>query len=370
MTARASGWLKFAVLFGMLAGLPLAGVRLAGLPAARYFEFPPRTRYVAHAEFSWPVFGLLAATIALALVPIAVKAVRGVRRNALPPAAAPGPFPWWGWAAGALGLAAWVLAWTRMEWFAPVQPHTFSLLWLAYILTVNAWCLRRTGRSMLTHRPRFFLCLFPASALFWWFFEYLNRYVQNWYYAGPEFNAWQYFVFASLPFATVLPAVLGTRELIASTARMQRALGRTRPLAGCNHPLLPWALLAASAGGLAGIGVWPSVLFPLLWVAPLLIIVSLRRLLGEPHPLTPLTTTDWTRPASAALAALVCGVFWEMWNCLSLAKWHYSIPYVHRFQIFEMPLLGYAGYLPFGLECAAVGAMVEEFLGLDKSADA
>jgi hypothetical protein len=30
------------------------------------------------------------------------------------------------------------------------------------------------------------------------------------------------------------------------------------------------------------------------------------------------------------------------------------VPFVHRFQIFEMPLLGYAGYLPFGLECLAV----------------
>ena len=39
------------------------------------------------------------------------------------------------------------------------------------------------------------------------------------------------------------------------------------------------------------------------------------------------------------------------------AKWEYSIPYVHRFEIFEMPLVGYAGYLPFGLECAVVAAL-------------
>ena len=29
-----------------------------------------------------------------------------------------------------------------------------------------------------------------------------------------------------------------------------------------------------------------------------------------------------------------------------------------RFRIFEMPLLGYAGYLPFGIECAAIAALV------------
>jgi hypothetical protein len=62
---------------------------------------------------------------------------------------------------------------------------------------------------------------------------------------------------------------------------------------------------------------------------------------------------------SAALAALICGFFWEMWNFYSLAKWKYSIPFVHRFEIFEMPLLGYAGYLPFGLECMVIADLIE-----------
>jgi hypothetical protein len=55
-----------------------------------------------------------------------------------------------------------------------------------------------------------------------------------------------------------------------------------------------------------------------------------------------------------AIAALVCGFWWELWNFKSLAHWEYAIPSVHRFQLFEMPLLGYGGYLPFGLECLAV----------------
>ncbi len=35
-------------------------------------------------------------------------------------------------------------------------------------------------------------------------------------------------------------------------------------------------------------------------------------------------------------------------------KWVYAVPWVHAFQIWEMPLIGFAGYLPFGVECAAV----------------
>ena len=67
---------------------------------------------------------------------------------------------------------------------------------------------------------------------------------------------------------------------------------------------------------------------------------------------------DWRPVVSAALAALICGFFWEMWNYYSLARWTYSVPLVQRFPVFEMPLLGYAGYLPFGLECVVAGELL------------
>jgi hypothetical protein len=30
----------------------------------------------------------------------------------------------------------------------------------------------------------------------------------------------------------------------------------------------------------------------------------------------------------------------------------YDLPYVNRFHVFQMPVLGYAAYVPFGLFCA------------------
>jgi hypothetical protein len=362
MSRLKSFLLTFIPLAAMLTGLPLLGVWLAGRPLDPYFEFPPQTRFVPPAPFSWAAFFLYAALIAAALLMLGRRAIQSYRRT--PPGAPAGiyPFPWWGWTAAAAGALAWLLAWTRLAWFAAFQPHTFTPLWLAYIVVVNALCCRRTGRSLLTHRPLFFCSLFPVSALFWWFFEYLNRFVQNWYYAGPGFGPWEYFWYATLPFATVLPAVLSTQELIRSFGWAQRAFGRIRPLPGGQRTVLAAALLAASAAGLAAIGVWPRYLYSLVWVAPLLVMVALRSLRKESHPLQHLTGTDWTDPASAMLAALMCGFFWEMWNAFSLAQWRYSIPFVHRFELFAMPLLGYAGYLPFGLECAAVRDWLEGML--------
>ncbi len=255
---------------------------------------------------------------------------------------------------------AWFLAWTRFEWFAGLQPHTFTPLWLAFIVVINALSYRHNGHCMMLDRPLYFLVLFPVSSAFWWFFEYLNRFVQNWYYIGPEFSAWEYFWYATLPFSTVLPAVLSMRDWISSTRWIQTIFIDYKSIQ-LPHPRAFAALvLAASAAGLALIGVWPNIFFSLLWVSPLLIIISLQTLMGEAHILGRLATGDWTGVVAASLAAVICGGFWEMWNYFSLAKWEYSIPFVHRYQIFEMPLLGYAGYLPFGLECAVIGSMLEK----------
>lgn len=345
-------------LAAMLIGLPLLGVWLAGGRLDPYFEFPPQTRFLPHPPFSWAAFCLYAALISISAAAVTLRALRSYRGTPAQAPARPRPFPWWGWAAGAAGAMAWVLAWSRMAWFAAIQPHTFTPLWLAYIAVVNALCLRRTGRSLLTDRPRFFFCLFPASALFWWFFEYLNRFVQNWYYTGAAFGPWEYFWYATLPFATVLPAVLSTQELIRSFSGFQRAFSRVRPVTLGDHPALPWFVLAAASAALAAVGVWPTYFFAWVWVAPLLILASLRSLRHRSHPLQDFARTNWTGPASAMLAAFVCGFFWEMWNFFSLAQWRYSIPFVQRFEIFAMPLLGYAGYWPFGLECAAIGHLL------------
>ena len=111
--------------------------------------------------------------------------------------------PAWGWAGLALLGASWLLAWNRFEWLAPVQRHTFTPIWLGYIVLVNALTWRRTARCMLWDRPRRLLLLFPVSAGFWWLFEYLNRFVQNWFYVGVAgLEPWQYFWQATLPFST------------------------------------------------------------------------------------------------------------------------------------------------------------------------
>lgn len=355
------GTLLLCVLF------PMAGAVFRGDSPAKYSEFPPVTRYVVHEPFSWAFFWGLGM---LELVCFVLPGIWILVRTA--PAAEQAPalsrrLPWWGWVGLVWSVLAWILAWSRFPWFARWQRHTFTPLWVGYIVVVNAWCYRRTGRSMLTHRPLYFAMLFPVSAVFWWLFEYLNRFVQNWYYVGFEdVTASEYFWFATLPFSTVLPAVLGTYELLGAY------LGET-PLmlpkqAGASRRMgMTAAAFAVACAGLLGIGRYPNYLFPLLWIAPLIVLAAFMEWIGEDSIVF---NSPWPRGLRRlvllAAAALVCGFFWEMWNYRSLAKWIYAVPFVNRFRLFEMPILGYAGYLPFGWECGLVGIAVARILSRDK----
>ena len=49
-------------------------------------------------------------------------------------------------------------------------------------------------------------------------------------------------------------------------------------------------------------------------------------------------------------AGLWMGFLWEFWNYWASTKWIYHIPYPTPFYIFEMPAVGFLGFLPFGIE--------------------
>ena len=347
----------------LLVGLPLTGVMIKGGALQPYLEFPPLTLYVQHAPFSWSVF------IILALLPVFVFAPF-IRRfiyyygSGQAEALDSHSFPLWGFAGITLTAISWFLAWTRFQWFEPFQNYTFFPLWLGFIVSVNSLTFGRTGKCLLLDHPRFFLALFPLSSLFWWFFEYLNRFVQNWHYQGVEnFSSGEYFLHASLCFSTVLPAVQSTEGYLASFPRLTAPLMNWSPVTLRNQVAWGWLLLALSVPSLAGIAIYPDYLFPMLWVAPLLLITAVQAICREETVFHGLPDGDWRAVWLPALAALCCGFFWEMWNVKSLAHWQYSVPYVQRFHIFEMPILGYAGYLPFGLECMVISRMLDRVLG-------
>ncbi|HEY1111778.1 MAG TPA: hypothetical protein VGE76_24195 [Opitutaceae bacterium] len=356
--SRSSSLPALAVL-GAVLGLPLAGALAAGRPLAEFTEFPPRVSIPEYTRFS----AVAAGAVMLLLVAVAIPWARALRHSGSAVGPAPGDrphaFPAWGWAALGWTGAWWVLAWTRWEWFAPLQRYTFFPLWLGFIVAFNAAAERRTGSCLMRRATGRWLALFAISAACWWGFEWLNRFVLNWHYLGAEgFGAWAYFLHATFCFATVLPAVAAVAEWLDAHPGW-----RARVSAG---PRWEWlarreaslALLILGGLSLFGTGFWPTWMYPALWVSPLALLLGAQGLRGVEGVSGEMARGDWSRAATWMAASLVCGFFWEMWNWQSVAKWIYTVPGVERWHLFEMPALGYAGYLPFGLECLLVAERV------------
>ena len=78
---------------------------------------------------------------------------------------------------------SWYFAWSDL---GLVSRYAFFPLWLGYIVFVNGLAELFFGNSLFRRTGPNFLWLFVLSVPFWWFFEYLNEFVQNWHYIFPS----------------------------------------------------------------------------------------------------------------------------------------------------------------------------------------
>ncbi|MCP4723087.1 MAG: hypothetical protein GY860_26845 [Desulfobacteraceae bacterium] len=347
---------------GLILVLPVLGLDLGlrlGLtdkPWLPFLAFPPKTAPVSHAPFSPLVFLVICMFIALTTLPLIKKGMGyQAQKKSLP-----APLPWWGFFSFFSLVLFWGIAWTRLEWFSLFQAHTFFPLWLSLIIFINSLVFRATGKCPLLNSGAKFFILFITSAAFWWVFEYLNRFVANWYYTGSQYPALQYFFLASLSFSTVLPAVETFKAYLLTFDRFKYGFKRCKPAGWVNTGTFAWAMVITGCFSLAFIGIFPDPLFFIVWISPFLILLGTRILSGRTHVCSGLKTGNYTLVVAYGVAALFCGFFWELFNYYSLARWQYAIPYVQVFHLFEMPVLGYAGYLPFGLESALIIDLIME----------
>lgn len=262
-------------------------------------------------------------------------------------------FPLVGYVGLVLVGASWALNWG----LEGMRTHLlFFPQWLGYCLVVEALVYRRTGTSLLARSRARYAALFFLSVPVWWLFEGLNHFTQNWIYLGREqFSHGAYFLYSSLCFSTVIPAVFGTAELVASF-RLVRSLKQWRGVHLGRGGF--WVLHATGWGMLALMIAFPNLFFPFLWLAVFFILNPLNALRGRPSLIRIAASGDLRPLVILGIGALICGFFWEMWNLHSYPKWIYEIPYLEVLHVFEMPLAGYGGYIPFSWELFALVAAV------------
>ncbi len=268
------------------------------------------------------------------------------------------PFLNYGWLG--IGLIAvfwplnWILSGPRTHW-------AFFPLWLGYCLTVDALVYMRKGTSLFSRSWRKYISLFLISAPVWWLFEGINWRLQNWEYIGADlFTGFEFFAWASLSFTTVIPAVFGTAELVGSFGFMQRAWHG--PVIRTDRRT---TLLFFSAGWVmfALMWAWPKLFFPFIWISIYFILEPLNVWLGNRSLAEYTQTGNWRPVLTLWIGVLITAFFWEMWNYFAFPKWVYHVPWANCCHIFEMPLLGYGGYLPFALELYATYHLIAGLFG-------
>ena len=254
-----------------------------------------------------------------------------------------------GWVGLILLAVCWPLNWTLP---GVRTAYLFFPLWLGYILVLDALVWRRGGISLWSRSRKNFVLLFLFSAPVWWLFELINLRTANWEYLGRElFSPLQFNLLCTISFSVVVPAVFESADLVRSFSWTQRFA--SGPCVPATRAVFV-GLLIIGLAMLSAMLLWPKIFYPFTWTALVFILEPINYWTGQPYFLKKLREGDWRTLISLSIGALMCGFFWEMWNYYSFPKWVYHIPGLAFLRIFEMPLLGYGGYVPFALELYAL----------------
>ncbi len=285
------------------------------------------------------------------------------------PPAPPAPsvrLPFWFWIGLAFTLFFWWLMWKRVTPFGDLVYYAFTPMWWGFIMVLDGLVYaRKGGHSFMVDKPKLFLISALVSVAGWFFFEYFDYFtLSNWYYPNGHMAALPHsaiVVIFLLAYTTVWPAVLEWYALLMTCPKLAVRYSNGPKL------VLPGSLLLW--GGLLLITLtvfWPYPLFWAMWIGPLAVLSGQLIRKNIWTPFTALAQGNWSPMILAALASLCTGFFWEMWNHGSEYPnplsgtvppfptnpnfWIYDVPYVNVIHLYsEMPLLGYFGYLPFGI---------------------
>ena len=356
------------LIFGIVI-VPYVGayIHLNGNFNQDYFDFPPLVPEKIYDNFSWPVFWTVAVIFAITMLLYLFPGLFGWKRqkNMQVQARPAVAFPIWFWA----GLVVWAgsliflitLHTNGPKWFLN---WAYVPLYWGFTFMLDGIVYKRTGgKSMFNNDPQELLAIGVASVSGWLIFEYLNFFVlEYWYYPKGDLvmddEFCTYAIFAS---SALLPLCFEWYSFFNSFPRFVNKYKHGPKISLSKSFQVILIILAYAA--LFLMSFYPTYLCPVIWISPLIIITVALDLLDVWTPFTPIKKGNWTPVLFMALTYLLEGFLLEGQNYLSAGHangipetnypgyWVYNVPFVNRFHVFEMPVVGFYGYLPFGIYC-------------------
>lgn len=240
-----------------------------------------------------------------------------------------------------LTIISWLWLGSPPEWF---RIYFYNIAWWPLLALIETFAELLWHDSLLYRRPWAFVILCLASSPFWTLYEIVNAGIANWIYVNLPDNSWVRWSNYALAYASVLPAIRVYLDLL--NPKLPTWEDAQKPAA------LNWGLLLGLTQ-LALCLVFPTLFYPLAWsflfflTEPLLLKTDPSRSF-----LAHWLRSRWDLTVKTLIAGFLAGATWEFLNWKSHAKWIYTIPEdAVIFKIFEMPVLGYIGFVAFAL-CA------------------
>lgn len=230
----------------------------------------------------------------------------------------------------------------------PIMIFFTPLAWTGYILLVDNLILKVQGKSLIYNRRKEFFLMLPISVALWLVFEFYNLFLDNWHYINLPEKIWMRLIGYTWSFATIWPAILETAELY----RVLRVFDKIEVRERSISPKVLKASIGLGAFMLIIPITFPSrYLAALVWLGFIFLLDPINYFFGARSLLRDLERGKLNILLSLLLAGLTCGILWEFWNYWALGKWIYTVPILGNVKIFEMPVIGYLGFLPFAVEC-------------------
>jgi hypothetical protein len=231
----------------------------------------------------------------------------------------------------------------------------YIFAWWPLILILDSVNFRISGLSPLSQSPGDFMFAAFISIPVWLVFELFNLRLQNWSYHSLPAELPLRWLGYGLAFASVVPALLELSTLFQTLLREKKI------------PLVPLKTTASTLTGSIVLGFLflalcvmdPHLFFPFVWLGFIFLLEPVNFRLGLDSLLADAKEKNGNRILAWLLAGFSAGVLWEALNYWAGSHWEYTIPYLNFGRIFQMPIFGYGGFLPFALEVFALYTFLE-----------
>jgi hypothetical protein len=264
---------------------------------------------------------------------------------------------------GYLGLA--LILFAEINFSLVIMPFAswyIVIVWYGYILFIDSLVYKIKKKSLISTYPKEFLLMLIVSLPFWLLFEFYNTFTLSWYYIN---YVWYVHL---LDFTTIMPGMMETFSLLTvlNVAKAADAIKkRIKPMTESSKRIyLGGVRLLVVVGAVALIipFIMPDIGFLFIWIGLFLLADPINYLTGRISVIGEVAKGNKSILPRLFYSGIIMGFLWEFWNWQAYPKWMYSFPgAMGAIKLFEMPLFGYLGYLPFALEVFLIYALVRPF---------